>query len=218
MTVKTSGQQYIYRGGPPKIYVLTFTSNSARDRIVANDGDNHLYGNGGNDTLIGLRGNDELVGGSGNDRLVGGTGNDFLKGGAGKDVLNGGKGADYFVFDAKPKSSNVDRVEDFSSKQGDKIVLSSKQFKIPKDSYVLDAFGDPAEQSDDWFRFDSARTITDKSFQSGGVALDADDRIIYDGFSGRLSFDQDGVGAAAPVQIAQLKAGTLLSHTDFIVY
>ncbi|MBB3018518.1 Ca2+-binding RTX toxin-like protein [Microvirga lupini] len=218
MAVRTSGEYHIYYNGRHEMFVADFTSDSAGDQIVANNGGNSLYGNGGKDTLIGLGRDDDLYGGSGNDKLLGGNGNDFLKGGAGKDVLNGGKGADYFVFDARPIASTLDKIEDFSRKQGDKIALSSKYFKLPKASFVLDSFGEPEEQSDKWFVFDQIRTITDKSFQIGTVALDADDRIIYDNATGKLYYDKDGTGVVAPAQIAQMKAGTALSHMDFIIY
>ncbi len=39
---------------------------------------------------------------------------------------------------------------------------------------------------------------------AGGVAHDADDRIIYDTDSGALSYDADGGGDVAAIQFAQL--------------
>ncbi len=51
----------------------------------------------------------------------------------------------------------------------------------------------------------------------GGVAHDADDRIIYDADSGVLSYDADGAGEIAAIQYAQLSTNLKLSAADFII-
>ena len=48
-------------------------------------------------------------------------------------------------------------------------------------------------------------------------ADDSNDHILYDTGSGTLSYDADGNGSLAPVQIAQLSPGLDLSHWDFFV-
>ncbi|MGK7887691.1 MAG: hypothetical protein AB4042_00055 [Leptolyngbyaceae cyanobacterium] len=51
----------------------------------------------------------------------------------------------------------------------------------------------------------------------GSTAIDGGDRFIYNPATGALSFDPDGTGTQAPVQIASLIGRPTLSHTDIIV-
>lgn len=78
------------------------------------------------ENLIGSSYSDKLTGSSADNRLTGGAGNDTLKGAGGADKLYGGSGADTFVFDSASQStaSAMDRIYDFSHKQGDRIDLS----------------------------------------------------------------------------------------------
>jgi Ca2+-binding RTX toxin-like protein len=78
---------------------------------------------------LGGPGNDVLRGGSGDDRLLGGTGEDVLVGGLGQRRADrGGADADRFVYNSVQESplgaANRDRINDFSSAQGDRIDLS----------------------------------------------------------------------------------------------
>lgn len=97
---------------------FALTGSDDGNRLVGNSGSNRITGEGGGDRLLGMRGRDGLWGGAGNDRLSGGEGRDRVNGGAGDDVLNGGSGGDRFVFDA-----GTDRIEDFSLREGDRLVL-----------------------------------------------------------------------------------------------
>ena len=63
----------------------------------------------------------------------------------------------------------------------------------------------------------AAGTLAANQFVIGAAAQDADDRIIYDNTSGALSFDVDGTGGAAAVQVAQVSAGLALTNLDFLV-
>ena len=58
---------------------------------------------------------------SGDDKLYGGAENDVLLGTLGADTLEGGAGADRFVFNTP--WDGRDTISDFSSANGDKIVL-----------------------------------------------------------------------------------------------
>jgi Ca2+-binding RTX toxin-like protein len=70
-----------------------------------------------------------VSGGLGDDNLGTAGGNDVLSGGLGNDELTGGGGADQFVFKtALDGTLNVDLVTDFSSGDGDKIVLDDLIF------------------------------------------------------------------------------------------
>ncbi len=90
---------------------------------------NTITGTTAGDQLSGLGGDDRLVGGGGKDLLRGGDGADKLTGGAGADTLNGGAGADVFTFGptdfAGGSVASMDRIEDFSAAQGDRIHLST---------------------------------------------------------------------------------------------
>lgn len=73
-------------------------------------------------------GDDEINGGFQNDDLRGGAGNDTLFGGEGGDDLHGGAGADIFhytdIMDSFPgQGFGVDKIDDFSQTEGDKIDL-----------------------------------------------------------------------------------------------
>jgi len=166
------------------------------DFLTGGSGNDALSGGDGNDTLDGGADNDILMGGAGNDYLIGGTGNDRLVGSAGKDVLTGGAGQDIFVFDTKPSTlTNIDRITDFSVAD-DTIYLSRKIFSKITKSGIL----------------------AKDAFYAGAKAHDTSDRIIYSKTTGKLYYDDDGTGAHAAVQIAQLAKGLKVSAADFLVF
>ena len=88
------------------------------DILLGTSTDDFLYGKGGDDILKGFAGDDFIKGGSGNDVLKGSAGDDYLNGGRGSDVLIGGEGSDVFKI-----SKGKDIVQDFSIKEGDRILL-----------------------------------------------------------------------------------------------
>jgi|SRR5215217_2772724 Ca2+-binding RTX toxin-like protein len=166
---------------------------SGADTIYGNGKTNILGGMGGNDSLWGRGGHDLIDGGAGNDKIDGGAGNDILIGGSGLDTLVGGAGYDYFGFDSKLSSSNIDVIDDFSVKS-DSILLSKKIFKVSADSKGY---------------------IKSFAFWTGSGAHDPNDRIIYDKTTGALYYDADGTGSKAAVQFAQLDANLGLTYKDF---
>lgn len=199
MAVRTAGR--VGYGGrdlnsltfEPKQYI----SNSASDRVVAGNGPNQLFGNNGNDTLVAKDGDDELSGGNG------------------RDTLFGGKDADYFIFDKAPSKTNIDRVMDFSRKQGDKLAFSYKYFKAVDLVLKNDVFGNPQEDN----RLDlKVGYLSKKQFRIGEKAMLETDRIIYNKATGALYYDADGSGAGEAVKIADFKRGTTLTHTDFMFF
>lgn len=98
------------------------------DRLFGDIGDDQLQGGDGTDLLYGGADNDAIFGGIGNDTLYGEAGDDMLIGEAGIDILNGGLGADTFVFttgDSGATIATADRIQGFSSAQGDRIDLSA---------------------------------------------------------------------------------------------
>ena len=60
--------------------------------------------------------------------------------------------------------------------------------------------------------------LTAGAFRTGAAAADADDRIIYNGATGQLFFDPDGVGGAAQVQFATLTGAPAINASDFLVF
>ncbi|MBM1173334.1 calcium-binding protein [Microvirga arabica] len=166
---------------------------SGSDKVYGDSRGNVLGGAGGNDTLWGRGGGDVIDGGSGNDKLYGEGGNDILAGGLGQDTLVGGSGYDFFGFDTKPSSSNIDVIDDFSVKY-DSILLDKKIFKVSADSKGY---------------------IRSSAFWTGSEAHDSSDRIIYDKGTGALYYDADGTGSKTAVQFAQLDANLRLTYKDF---
>ncbi|MEK7343897.1 MAG: calcium-binding protein [Pseudomonadota bacterium] len=217
-----------------------FTGNARANSIVGGAGNDVLDGGGGADVLVGGAGDDiyyvadagdvvieEADGGSdlvyssvsfdlrgteveavyligsraiaamgtdGDDRITGNLGDNLLWGGAGNDLLAGRHGADLFLFDTALGANNVDSIADFLVGV-DGIGLSETIFAAAGPIGVLAA----------------------GAFQTGAVATEADDRILYDGASGAIYYDADGDGAGDAVLFAQVTAGTALTHADFVV-
>lgn len=146
-------------------------------------------GNNGANVLTGNDGNNSLNGGKGADRLIGGLGNDKLIGKTEADTLTGGGGADSFIFNTKPGNTSVDKILDFSSTAGDKLVFDHTIFT------GLNPSGFSAE-----------------NFVLGTKALEADDKLIYDQATGILSYDADGSGTA--VHVADLENSAALHFSD----
>ena len=145
---------------------------------------------------VGVSGNDVLNGGAGNDTITGGVGDDTLIGGDGADHLTGGLGSDTFRFNAALDPANIDRITDFNAAH-DAIELGKAVMA------GLGSFGALAAAA---------------FFQSvDGSAHDASDRILYSTGDGALSYDADGNGAGAAIQIASLTAGLDLTEANFWV-
>lgn len=147
-------------------------------------------------TITGNGAANTLKGLAGNDTISGGVGNDKLYGGLGLDKLTGGTGGDAFVFDAALASSS-DTITDFAHLT-DKIHLSKLIFtKIVGSANT---------------------TLTSAQFFAGTAAHDADDRIIYNKLTGAISYDADGTGATAAVQIAILSTKpAIITNADFLL-
>jgi Ca2+-binding RTX toxin-like protein len=146
------------------------------------------------DIINGFGGNDILKGFGGNDVLNGGAGNDVLYGGAGNDKLIGGSGNDSLVFNtALNANTNRDSISGFNPAQ-DTIRLENAIFtKLA--TGVLPA----------------------GAFNTGSVAKQADDRIIYSSVTGALVYDSNGSGVGGATPFAKLAGGLPLSHADFLV-
>lgn len=126
--------------------------------------------------------------------IQGGGGADRIDGAGGSDVLWGLGGGDQFVFGSALGPGNIDAVVDFDAGE-DSILLARSVFSALPRLGVLN----PA------------------AFGSTAVALDRDDRILYDSDSGALLYDPDGRGSAAAIQFAVLSTDLALTAANFVV-
>lgn len=139
---------------------------------------------------IGSATDNAITGGNGTDQISGLDGNDVITGGSGADLLQGGNGADQFRYTGT-ETGGFDRILDFVAGV-DKIALSSAGF---------------------------ARTATFDFFAGGApVATSSNSAFLYNANTGILSYDADGNGAGAAVQLAQLNVGLNLTVGDFLFY
>ena len=169
-------------------YTAADTANTVT--VIANDG------HGGTvftSFALNVTNTSTINGTAANDAIVAGNGNDTLNGGVGNDTLAGGDGTDYFVLNAAlSTTTNRDTITDFTS--GDHILLENAVFK----------------------KLLVAGALNTANFVSG-VAVDANDYILYNSGTGVLSYDADGSGKGAAVQIALIGNHAVLAASDFIV-
>ena len=192
-----------FEGNAQNVDIASETANSQLDdgsvlnefirnveRVIGDRLDDSITGDDKDNVLSGWLGDDTLIGGAGSDTLNGGDGDDLLGGGADSDSLRGGTGADTFVYNGLDGSR--DTILDFVASEGDRIQISAASFG-----------GDL-----------TAGALAADQFVLGSAATDANDRFIYDAATRTLSFDADGTGSQAAVQIASMGA---LSHTDIAI-
>jgi len=220
--------------------VESITGSKNADTLIGDINSNTLNGGDGNDLLSGRAGADTLIGGNGIDtstygastsavsvnlltgtgtggdaegdtlssveNLIGSTRGDTLigngvanrlAGGLGNDALTGNGGADTFVFDTAVGPTNIDTITDFTVDL-DTIELSKSIYS------ALQSGATPGSLSNASFRYSSDPST------SGGLG-----EIIYNATTGSLSYDSDGMGAAAPQQIAQLSTFLAMSASQF---
>lgn len=151
----------------------------------------------GNDTAMGGAAVDRLLGDAGNDRLMGFGAVDFLTGGAGTDTLTGGAGNDRFIFTAPTEGPDI--ITDFSNVAGNNDI-----FHI-----TAAAFGGGLVAG----ALAAGQFRTATTNQAG----DLNDRFIFRTTDRSLWFDADGTNAAAPVMVADLQAGAVVTAADIVL-
>jgi len=161
--------------------------------IAAGTVASNLTGNTGDNALTGNSGKNTLNGAVGRDSLFGGAGNDILLGGAGNDTLSGGNGKDIFKFNTA-FTANTDKITDFVVAD-DTIQLENSIFTKLAKTGVLSA----------------------DNFIKAAAAHDNNDYVIYNATTGAVTYDADGSGAGAGVQIALLGMNLALTHADFVI-
>jgi serralysin len=157
--------------------------------VLRDNVENLTYTGAGAFTGIGGIDDNMITGGAGADFLSGLNGNDILIGGSGADILLGGSGADQFRY--MGGETGLDRILDFAS-GSDKIALSATGF-VHTATVAFVSTGAPAP------------TTGNSTF-------------LYNVNNGILSYDADGTGAGAAVQLAQLNAGLTVAAGDFIFF
>ena len=161
---------------------------------------NRINGNTGSNRLSGFDGKDTISGGSGNDRIDGGRHSDVLKGGSGKD---GFLFLDTLNANLKSASRNIDSILDFSH-TNDFFLLEGGRFA------GLGANPRPGQKP---------VKLKAEQFHKGKVAVEADDRIIYDSGTGRLYHDRDGAGGVHTQKLFAIvsRSPNNIDHTDFFI-
>ncbi|AUW57637.1 hypothetical protein C1T17_05500 [Sphingobium sp. SCG-1] len=204
--VSTSGDMVVENAGGGNDLVIASAGYTMADNVerlllagttgmgTGNALDNEMTGNASANKLFGMSGNDILLGLGGNDTIEGGEGADWIYGGAGSDKLTGGAGHDYFVFNTPASSGDKDKIADFSV-NNDSLVF---------DNAVFSALGADGHLNDGYFAV-------------GKAAMTADQHLIYNSSTGVLSYDADGSGSGAAVQIATLSSGLNLTAHDFLI-
>jgi Ca2+-binding RTX toxin-like protein len=129
--------------------------------------------------------------GNGWDNIIAGNSTDNnLNGRGGSDTLTGGDGADRFIFSDELSERNIDLITDFISGE-DQIII--KGDVIDMDPGVMD----------------------EQAFHLGTEATTSSHRLVFDGTT--LSYDSDGSGAGAAIDITTLDGAPTLTVDDILI-
>ncbi|MFQ6404410.1 calcium-binding protein [Methylophilus sp. 'Pure River'] len=151
-------------------------------------------GNANQQTFIGTSKADVFVGNGGNDTLTGGGGADtFVFGKVYEQVVTGSSTTVQTYTNTAFNLTGVDTITDFT-RGTDKIELH------------LDQYSQLAGFNSSMLRVNST-----------GTAQDANDYLVYNTTTKTLSYDADGNGSGAKVDIAILTGVNTLSTSDFVI-
>jgi hypothetical protein len=191
--IKITGQNRILTGSTTALPVVNFTRQWA-----GGSGNNSVTAS---DTGISNNSKDWINAGSGNDTINGGGGDDYLIGGAGADILTGGTNTGSGL-------TNADTFVYYDSTEGQDTITD---FTTAVDCL---AFRGNTSGGSSFFNFAPGATLTlgTNFITSGSVATNAVPTFIY--FGGVLSYDADGTGGGAAVNIATLATSPTLAASD----
>ncbi|UVC10649.1 hypothetical protein IHQ71_08720 [Rhizobium sp. TH2] len=123
----SSKADYAYDGTDSSGRQTIINSGRFDGGIIFGDANDRYVGTGGR--VVGI-----ISGEVGNDRLTGGPRADQLAGDEGRDILKGSKGSDEFIYhlmnDTHVDRSGRDLIQDFSHRQGDRIILNELDANI----------------------------------------------------------------------------------------
>ncbi len=104
--------------------------------LSGGNGNDRVTGTSLNETIYGAEGDDRLFGFAGRDQIWGDAGDDLIRPGTGKNRLWGGAGEDRFVAS---RGRNI--IEDFSLRDGDKLILGSPLYSLTDTDRGVDVVG-----------------------------------------------------------------------------
>jgi subtilisin family serine protease len=166
------------------------TTTTVTSTIINDDGTLNQQGTAGAD-YIEVGSTRTLSGLGGNDILIGSQSSEILVGGQGTDTLTGGDNFDTFLF--SNSSEGVDTITDFN---------------VSQDIFQVSAAGFGGGLI-------AGTSLSSDQFSLGTVT--ASTRFIFNKSTGSLSFDIDGSGSTAAIQIASLTTNLNLTEDNIFV-
>jgi Ca2+-binding RTX toxin-like protein len=169
---------------------------SGIERVYGSIYGDFLFGSAGSDTLIGDNGVDIIYGFGLGDSLDGGGDTDYIVGGVGADTITTGTGQDYIYFQGQ--NEGKDTVTDWRASGFDLLVIDEPAFGagLITGQYL---------SSESW------------RFVAGTAATGAFGQFLWNSATSTLSWDADGTGVGAAVQLVTLTGITSLTAGDILV-
>ncbi|MCP9783493.1 hypothetical protein KBY83_09210 [Cyanobium sp. WKJ7-Wakatipu] len=202
------GTDTLIGGRGDDIYIVDSADDIIKETLISSDVDSVessvswvLGTNLENLTLTGTT----TINGTGNEldnTIIGNSANNILDGGnGGTDLLTGLGGADTFKFSSRPSSfrnSSADHITDFSSVQGDKIMITKSAFGINASTATLSVVSNATALN---------------------TALSTASLFVYNTSNGELHWNQNGIikGAGTGGVLAILDNKATLSAGDLVL-
>ena len=155
----------------------------------------NLLGSAHNDILKGNAADNIIQGNDGNDQIYGNAGNDTLIGGIGNDTLDGGDGDDVLMGG---------------------LGLDTLTGGAGADTFVFNNVPDYADKITD-FTVGTDKIALLKGIFASDTLTDFAHHIQYNAQTGALSYDADGAGSGAAVQIATLSTNLAIDQNSFVL-
>jgi Ca2+-binding RTX toxin-like protein len=171
---------------------------SSVERIIGSAFEDFIFGSAGADTLSGGGGSDVIFGFGLGDSISGGGDTDYLVGGTGADTITTGLGQDYIYFQGQ--GEGTDTVLDWRANGYDIICIDEPSFNagLTVNQYL----SGPGNSG---------------RFVAGTTATAAQGQFLWNSATSTLSWDADGTGNGAAVQLVILTGITSLSASDILV-
>ena len=171
---------------------------SGIERVYGSIYGDFLFGSAGSDTLVGDLGIDILYGFGLGDSLDGGADTDYLVGGSGADTITTGAGQDYIYFQGQAEGK--DTITDWRANGFDLICIDEPTFGagLTVNQYLSEA-GNA------------------NRFVAGTAATAAIGQFLWNSATSTLSWDADGTGGGAAVQLVTLTGITSLTAGDVLI-